>query len=206
MPHRQALLVFVKNPVLGRVKTRLAAQIGDEAALAVYRKLLDATHRATVDLPVRKYLFYADAIDTDDPWEAHRYYKLVQRGADLGARMRAAFELILGEPGIERAVLIGSDCPELDAGLIMKAFVALETHEYVIGPAKDGGYYLVGMRRMTPELFQNKRWSTDTVLADSLDDLRGTGHRVYLLPERCDVDQVEDLPADFLDQIPGRHR
>lgn len=206
MPYHQALIIFVKNPVLGRVKTRLAEQIGPDAALAVYEKLLRITHDATVDLPVRKFLFYSDFIDLADGWEPHRYHKLLQQGADLGERMRAAFELVLSDPATERALIIGSDCPELSSDLITKAFVALETHEFVVGPAKDGGYYLLGMRQVPVELFRNKRWSTATVLTETMEDIRRLGYHAYLLPERRDVDEVADLPADFLDQIPGRHR
>lgn len=206
MPYHQALLIFVKNPVLGRVKTRLAGQIGKDAALAVYQKLLRATHAATVDLPVRKFLFYSDFVELADDWEPHRYHKLVQQGTDLGERMQAAFELVLSDPATERAIIIGSDCPDLSQELLLKAFIALETHEFVVGPARDGGYYLLGMRKPTAEVFKNKRWSTGTVLAETLADIRRAGYHAYLLPQLSDVDEVADLPADFLDQIPGRHR
>jgi hypothetical protein len=120
--------------------------------------------------------------------------------------MQAAFELIFRDGTVERAVIIGSDCPDLTGDLILKAFIALETHEFVIGPARDGGYYLLGMRQPTPALFAGKRWSTDSVLAETLETIRQLGGRGYLLPVLSDVDEVADLPAEFLDQIPGRHR
>ncbi|MBC7892133.1 MAG: glycosyltransferase, partial [Sphingobacteriaceae bacterium] len=104
------------------------------------------------------------------------------------------------------AVIIGTDCPDLSADLLTNAFSALETHEFVLGPALDGGYYLLGMRVLEESLFQNKTWSTDSVLRDTLEDIRALGKTVHLLPTLSDVDTPADLPAELLNQLTGHQR
>lgn len=193
MPHRQGIIVFVKNPVLGKVKTRLAKTVGDEKALAIYHQLLQITHDAVIGLPFRKFTFYSDFIDTQDIWENISFNKDIQRGEDLGQRMQHAFDLVLKEPMIERAIIIGSDCPQISPQLITKAFVALETHEVVIGPAQDGGYYLLGMKHVEPALFQNKPWSTSQLLTQTMDELHNLNKTTYLLPYLSDLDEAQDL-------------
>lgn len=206
-PQFEALLIFVKNPRLGRVKTRLARELGDdEQALAIYRYLLRLTREATENLPCRKVLFYSDFVEERDEWSAQIFAKRTQCGADLGERMADAFRQTLHRDGIERAVIIGSDCPDLSPELLTNAFVALETHDFVLGPARDGGYYLLGMKWLEEKIFQNKRWSTATVLAETLDDLRRLGNSVHLLPVLSDVDTAADLPAEVLDQITRHQR
>lgn len=204
--HHQALLIFVKNPRLGRVKTRLAREIGDEQALEIYHLLLRHTRRAAEKLPFRKFLFYSDFVEENDEWSGEIFHKQAQNGAGLGERMCNAFQRVFAEAGITRAVIIGSDCPDVSPELLTKAFLALETHDFVLGPARDGGYYLLGMRQLEEMIFQNKRWSTATVLADTLTDLRGLGKSFYLLPMLSDVDTAADLPAEMLHQITGHQR
>ena len=193
MPHRQGIIVFVKNPVLGKVKTRLAKTVGDEKALAIYHQLLQITHDAVIGLPFRKFMFYSDFIDNQDIWENISFNKDIQRGEDLGERMQNAFDLVLNEPLIERAVIIGSDCPQISAQHITKAFVALETHEVVIGPAQDGGYYLLGMKHVQAPLFQNKPWSSSQLLTETIEELNNLKKTVYFLPLLSDLDEEKDL-------------
>lgn len=193
MPHRQGIIVFVKNPVLGKVKTRLAKTIGDEKALAIYHQLLQITHDAVIGLPFRKFVFYSDFVENEDIWENISFNKDIQRGEDLGERMQHAFDLVLKEPMIERAIIIGSDCPQISPQLITKAFVALETHEVVIGPAQDGGYYLLGMKHVQAHLFQNKTWSSSQLLTETIEELNSLKKTVYFLPLLSDLDEEKDL-------------
>src|SRR4051812_9764031 len=109
---KQALIIFIRNPVLGQVKTRLAKTLGDEQTLSIYKELLRHTHAITQKLPFDKYVFYADGITKGDIWENYIYNKLVQTGNDLGARMQAAFELLFSK-GYQHICIIGSDCYEL---------------------------------------------------------------------------------------------
>ena len=193
MPHRQGIIIFVKNPILGKVKTRLAKTVGDNKALAIYHQLLQLTHDAVICLPFRKFVFYSDFVDNQDIWENNSFQKDIQQGKDLGERMRNAFDLVLNEPLIERAVIIGSDCPQISPQFITKAFVALETHEVVIGPAQDGGYYLLGMKQLEIPIFQNKPWSTSQLFIETIEELQKLKKSVYLLPSLSDLDEAKDL-------------
>jgi rSAM/selenodomain-associated transferase 1 len=195
---RDHLLVFAREPVLGRVKTRLAADIGPEAALAVYRELLGITAAAVAaaQVPATVWLAEAPAPLADParprpewpglPWR-------VQPPAEsLGARMGHAFGQAFAAGGT-RIAIIGTDCPGLTSKLLQAAFAALAAHDVVVGPAADGGYYLLGLREMQPVLFANKNWSTATVLPDTLADAARLGLRVAQLPVLHDVDSGRDL-------------
>ena len=126
---KTALIIFVRRPVLGKVKTRLAATIGDENALLVYRHLLAHTKNITQELAINKFVFYADEIDTDDLWNG--YEKHLQSGDDLGERMKKAFQLLLKE-GFRKIIIIGSDCLEMDACLLNNAFKELNKGAYLL--------------------------------------------------------------------------
>ena len=193
-PH---LLIFAREPVLGRVKTRLAAGIGPAAALAVYRELLVLTATAVVAAQVPATVWLAEAPAAGDPTSSRPEWPglpwRVQLAADLlGARMVQAFDAAFAA-GAGRVVIIGTDCPGLSAELLRQAFDQLLTHELVIGPADDGGYYLLGMNQLHAELFDNKVWSTATVLSDTLADAARLGLRVAQLPTLHDVDSAQDL-------------
>jgi len=207
LPHsHQALLIFAKNSRLGHVKTRLARELGDEQALHIHRYLLRLTRRAVEKVPFRKILFYSNFVEENDDWNPVIFDKRGQVGADSGDRLCNAFRRVFAEEGIRRAVLIGTDCPDLSPELITKAFLALETHDFVFGPARDGGYYLLGMKELEEKIFQDKRWGTPSVLPDTLADLRGLGKTFYLLPVLSGVSSSEDLPAEMLGQITGNQR
>lgn len=172
------------------MKTRLAKDIGDLAALQVYEFLLDHTRRITQELPVKKWVYYSDFIPSEDIWEEKSFVKKIQKGKDLGERMHNAFAEVFAE-GFEKIIIIGSDIFELSTEDILAAFQELEVNTYVIGPALDGGYYLLGMTSLTPGLFQNKAWSTPRVLEDTLTDLEG--EKIAILEVRNDVDTLEDI-------------
>jgi rSAM/selenodomain-associated transferase 1 len=204
-PHHQhqALLIFVKNPRHSRAKPQIARELGEEKALEIHQCLLDGTRRATEKLPFQKFLLYADFVEETDAWNGKFFNKQVQHGADPGERMATAFRQVLAQPEITRAVLIGCDCPELSGQLITKAFLALETHDFVVGPTPAGGYYLLGMKQVQEEIFEKKHWGLTSVLPDTLTDLRRLKQSFYLLPTLRAVETAADLPAEVLDQITG---
>lgn len=191
------LLVFAREPELGRVKTRLAAGIGAEAALAVYRELLALTAAAVTAAQVPATVWLAEAPAEADPtqprpeWPGLPWRVQPAAGA-LGERMAQAFGEAFAA-GAGRVVIIGTDCPGLSAELLRQAFDQLLSHELVVGPADDGGYYLLGMNKLHAELFTNKAWSTATVLPDTLADAARLGLRVAHLPTLHDVDSAQDL-------------
>ncbi|QMU28690.1 TIGR04282 family arsenosugar biosynthesis glycosyltransferase [Adhaeribacter radiodurans] len=189
--NKKLLLIFVKNEVFGKVKTRLAASIGEEKALQVYKVLLKRTYEITLPLPVTKAVYYSDFIQEDN-WSPPFYDNYVQSGQDLGERMQHAFEQAF-TAGYEQVCIIGSDCYELTEEIILQAFDKLERNDVVIGPAQDGGYYLLGMKVLNESFFKGKKWSTDSVLPDTLNNIKAAGQTVALLPELTDVDEEKDL-------------
>ncbi|MCP9236380.1 TIGR04282 family arsenosugar biosynthesis glycosyltransferase [Lewinella sp. JB7] len=187
-----ALLIMVKNPVAGRTKTRLAQDVGHEKALEMYRVLMRHTRDQAAGLKgVTRYLHYSERVDVADDWPNDDFIKLVQMGPGLGERMAAAFDRAFARDH-DRVVIIGSDCPGVTTELLNNAFAALADHEVVIGPALDGGYYLLGMRHPHPELFAGMEWSTAEVLEQTLARTRERGLTVKQLAALSDVDHLED--------------
>lgn len=194
------LLIFAREPVLGRVKTRLAAGIGPDAALATYRELLTltATAVAAAQVPATVWLAEAPAPPADaahprPEWPGHPWQVQPAAGS-LGERMRHAFAAAFAA-GASRVVIIGTDCPGLTADLLRQAFAQLATHDLVVGPATDGGYYLLGMSTLHADLFADKQWSTAAVLPATLADAARLGLRVAQLPPLADIDSAHDLAA-----------
>ena len=140
-----ALIIFVRNPKLGKVKTRLAKTIGNEKALEVYNDLLFHTMTETQNLDCDKYVFYDENIETKDLWSEKIYEKQMQFGKDLGAKMQNAFQTLF-DLGYQNCIIIGSDLFDLETNHIYEAFNKLKRNEAVIGPAEDGGYYLLGLK------------------------------------------------------------
>lgn len=198
MEQTKLLLLFVRNPELGKVKTRLAATVGPEVALEVYIHLLQHTRQVTQQLPVDKLVYYAEKIAHTDNWPDDIYQKALQHKGDLGEKMNAAFENAFAS-GYTSVVIIGSDCQQLTQEIIQQAFAALETHDVVIGPALDGGYYLLGMKKLHPPFFRNKQWSTEHVFPDTLEDTRALHLTYTLLPILSDVDKAEDFDFSELE-------
>ncbi len=191
------LIIFSKNPLAGFVKTRLAASIGAEEALRVYEELRAITERAAAGADCSRAVFYSDYIPEEDLFLDGGTGAHLQQGADLGERMHRA--IVEGfRLGFRQVVLIGTDCPELSAFLIDRAFEALESHDAVIGPARDGGFYLVGLTRPVPELFLQRQWSHGEVLRDTLAILGGQQAETAILPALSDIDTIEDLIGSSL--------
>lgn len=185
-----ALLIFIRNPELGKVKTRLAKIIGDAKALVVYEDLLQHTMGQTQNINCDKFVFYGSAIGEGDIWNEAFFQKRLQSKGDLGDKMQAAFELLFGE-GYTNCIIVGSDLFDLKTEIIESAFTELQKNDVVLGPAEDGGYYLLGLKEMHRPLFQNKDWGSSTVFTDTLKDLET--HRTHLLPTLNDIDTFEDL-------------
>lgn len=187
----ETLIIFIRRPELGKVKTRLARTLGEEEALRIYLLLCDKTRAAAEDVEVKRLLFYTDGPIPVDDWSETRFDKRIQFPGDLGARMSAAFNTAF-EEGARRAVIIGSDCPELNGALLRQAFEDLKKQDAVIGPVADGGYYLLGLRRPCPELFQDMPWSTESVRVETEKRLRAAGLNYTLLPRLSDIDTADD--------------
>ncbi|MBX7241365.1 MAG: TIGR04282 family arsenosugar biosynthesis glycosyltransferase [Bacteroidia bacterium] len=186
------LILFVKHPVPGQVKTRLAADTNTETALSVYNALLEYTETCVREVPVKKRVAYGNFIPETDFWQEKGYERSMQSGDTLGKRMSNAISEAQKE-GYSKVVLIGSDCAELSPKILTEAFENLQKHSVVIGPAGDGGYYLIGMSGYFPFIFENKDWSTDSVLPSTLSDLKKHNISFKLLPELNDIDTLEDL-------------
>ncbi len=137
MQKHSLLIIFYRNPELGKVKTRLAKSVGDEKALAIYIKLSSYTRGITEDLTVTKVIYYSEFADTEDHWPNTSYQKRVQQGNNLGEKMHNAFSNAFSE-GYKSVCIIGTDCLELTSPMVTNAFMQLTTHDAVIGPAVDG--------------------------------------------------------------------
>ncbi|OPY68788.1 MAG: 2-phospho-L-lactate guanylyltransferase [Syntrophorhabdaceae bacterium PtaU1.Bin034] len=191
------LIVFVRSPVKGEVKTRLAKTIGDEATLALYRCFVSDT-LATIRLagyPAVAFFYPPEAFEAVRDWLGNDITCVPQEGGDLGERMLAAFRKAF--VGCSRAVLVGSDCPDLPPGLLHEAFNGLKTHDAVIGPAGDGGYYLIGFNSagFLEAPFGGIEWGGPKVFEDTVAILRENGVDVRMLPPWNDIDEYDDLRA-----------
>lgn len=186
------LIILVKNPVLGKAKTRLAATIGDEKALDIYKFLLGKTKQETIDLPTDKVVYYSGFIDHSDLWDNDKYLKMLQPSGGLGDKISSAFNQAFAD-GYQRVCIIGSDSYDLKQIHLESAFKALQRNEAVIGPAEDGGYYLLGMSQMNALLFENKNWSTETVASDTIKDFKALSLSYEVLPTLNDIDTEADL-------------
>ncbi|MDR5589195.1 TIGR04282 family arsenosugar biosynthesis glycosyltransferase [Christiangramia sp. SM2212] len=184
------LLIFTKNPVAGKVKTRLAKDLGDDKALEIYKFLIDHTVKFTTSVNSSKQVYYSDAVNENDIWSNDIFSKRKQNGDDLGIRMENAFQTGFNE-GFRKIIVIGSDMYDINTEDIKKAFQKLNDHEYVIGPALDGGYYLFGMKSLNSDVFKNKEWGTSSVLKDTLKEL--DSEDVAFLETRNDVDLLDDI-------------
>ena len=187
---KNLIIVFTRNPELGKVKTRLAKTIGDESALNIYKFLLEHTEKTIRNIDSDKAVYYSFKIRDNDIWDNTIYQKKQQRGSDLGFRMLNAFENGFSN-NYEKIIIIGSDLLDLHPSHINEAFNKLDNRDVVIGPAEDGGYYLLGLKFIPPNIFSNKNWGTSSVLKDTLDDLISLN--VHLLKELNDIDTFDDI-------------
>jgi rSAM/selenodomain-associated transferase 1 len=192
-PSRNGLIVFLRTPEAGKVKTRLAADIGNTGALRIYRKLVQHTLQVCSEANVGRYLFYDQHLPDPADRDPRFHYRL-QHGNTLGERMYNAFNTVFDE-GCTRSVIIGSDCAELTKAHISTAFDLLSANDSVLGPAKDGGYYLLGLNTLHPSIFSDKQWSTSTVLEHTIRDIDALGWSLATLEPLSDIDTLADVKS-----------
>lgn len=191
------LIVFVKYPAPGSVKQRLAQQIGPDAATNIYRQIAEAVVNNTAPQEAADYAVEICFDPKDDKhlvrtWLTSKDRFSAQQGTGLGERMRNAFTYAF-ESGFKQVILIGSDCPDISRQIILQGFALLQQKDIVIGPAYDGGYYLIGLRQHREDIFQDIEWGTGKVFQQTCDKIKAAGLSVSLLPTLRDVDRVEDL-------------
>lgn len=190
------VLFFVKYPIQGKIKTRLATELGEEVVVELYKNfVLDMLSTIwRLNVPIRIYFHPESAGDKMKGWLGEQYAYIAQEGSNLGQRMKNALAQTF-EENFSRAILVGSDIPDLPADFLIQALQSLESHHAVIGPSSDGGYYLIGFSKahFLPEAFDGISWSTENVFQQTIDVLEGHSGNVHILPEWFDVDTPVDL-------------
>lgn len=200
-----ALIVFIRNPVLGKVKTRIASETSDAVALNIYLNLCAITRSLAGKFKGPRYLYYSDFIEPDDEWHNEDFIKKVQEGIHLGDKMYSAFKEVMNFS--QSCILIGSDCPYLHPDHFLQSIEYLKRNDCVIGPALDGGYYLIGLKKIIPEIFSGISWGSARVLNETLTKLKENHYSTVLLEKLEDIDSKENwndylsrksiLPTDF---------
>lgn len=194
---RERLIVFTRYPEPGKAKTRLIPVLGSEGAAKLHRQMTEHTMlqvrelQACCPLSVEVYFAGSDEQQMQN-WLGSDIVYQPQAEGDLGSRMAQAFQAAFSS-GMDSAIIIGTDCPGLNTKLIAKAFQALEQNELVLGPATDGGYYLIGLRRLIPKLFKGISWGTSEVLQQTVAIAEKLKLAIAYLPPLSDVDRPEDL-------------
>jgi len=186
----QALIIFVKNPKLGHVKTRIAKTAGDARALQIYIELMKHTRKIALSTNSSRLLFYSQEINRVDNWSNDDFQKHLQVETDLGGRMSAAFAK--GFEAHDKVVIIGSDCASLTPAIVQEAFDALDKKDFVVGPTFDGGYYLLGMRKFQPSVFDKVKWSTESVFPTTIERINALDATYHLTERLSDIDFEED--------------
>ncbi|MFT4534112.1 MAG: rSAM/selenodomain-associated transferase 1 [Saprospiraceae bacterium] len=194
-----SIIVFIKNPRLGQVKTRLAKDVGDEKALEIYLQLTAHTHKVLAAVPdVNRCVYYSEFIGKSDDWSEDTFVKCLQSEGDLGDKIKYAFSDVFKQS--DKAIIIGSDCAQISADHIQTAINLLENNNVVIGPSLDGGYYLLGIDSHYQFLFEDIKWSTDSVLEDTKSKALGNGLIVAEIETLSDIDYIEDWEKYGLDK------
>ena len=188
---QKGIIIFQKNAELGKVKTRLAETMGKKEALEIYQILVNYTHQQVQQVPCQKLLYFSEFLESSSDWENEGYTLKLQTAGNLGGKMANAFQAEF-ENGFTQLVIIGTDCPEINPEIIEEAFEKLKKADVVLGPATDGGYYLLGMNQFFPGLFKNIPWSSEDVLAATKNFLVTNKITFDTLPLISDVDYQED--------------
>lgn len=188
---KRFLIIFVKNPIAGKVKTRIARTVGDDEALRIYRILLEMAKATALGVDAERLLCYSDEVIEDDAWSPLFFRKEKQADGDLGQRMAAAFARAFAL-GAEKALIVGSDCPDLSAAIVRQAYDALDAADVCMGPTLDGGYYLLGMKRPCVALFEDVAWSTEKVADQTRQKVAAAGLKLAELPLLNDIDEEKD--------------
>lgn len=189
IPVDAGLVVFLRLPEKGKVKTRLAATLGEEAALEIYKKLVSITLDIVIRSEIPTYLFYTDGLPPASTRDARFSYH-IQADGDLGSRMADALSFVLSLH--QKALIIGSDCPGLTPEILDAGYRSLDEKDIVLGPADDGGYYLLGCSELHPAVFANIKWSTSSVLDQTIEKIKEANLSYCLLEKLHDIDTAED--------------
>ncbi len=201
----ERLIIFARYPEPGKVKTRLIPSLGALGAAQFYRQMAEQTLAQARQLQGQRSLqvdvrFVGGSYELMQDWLGRVLSYTPQGDGDLGARMERSLQSAF-DAGIQRVIIIGTDCPDLDVQIMEQAFQSLEQHDLVLGPAQDGGYYLIGLRQPVPELFTGIAWSTSVVLQQTVEIAQELGLAIAYLPTLSDIDRPEDLlqckPFDF---------
>ena len=184
------VIVFCKNSLIGKVKTRLAKSIGGLNALKIHDLLVSKTISVLKQIENDVVVFHSDFIPNDNKWSFTKFQK-IQNGKDLGVRMKKAFEWGF-EVGYQKICIIGTDLWTVDKKIFRETFISLKKIDIVFGPAKDGGYYLLGLKKINYSIFNLNSWGTSKVLDDTVKKIDNT-ETVCYLQELNDIDTEEDL-------------
>lgn len=188
---QNAVIVFVKNPEPGKVKTKLAKDIGDDAAADAYKQLLQHTHDVLLKVDADKFIFYLGDVNRLDLWENSFFYKQIQHGNDFGERMQHAFAFLF-QLQYEKVIIMTSDSPQLSPDHVKEAFDLLSTHDVCIGPNTSGAYYLLGLRKLYLPFFLNKDWNSHTVYSSTLKDAAAAVLAVATIDQLRVVEKMND--------------
>ncbi|MBI3189340.1 MAG: TIGR04282 family arsenosugar biosynthesis glycosyltransferase [Ignavibacteriales bacterium] len=191
-----ALIVFARYPHPGKVKTRLAQTLGNTKAVELYRACVEHIFNECNKLSdnTKKFLFFADEDDASsiERWVPRQFRYVPQLGNTLGERMSNAFSHVFNI-GLKKAIIVGTDVPDITANVLKEAINSLDDADVVIGPSRDGGYYLLGMNQFHPELFDDIPWSTNVVFERTMAMIQRLGLRVKSLTTLMDIDTEADL-------------
>ena len=189
---KEVLSIFVKNLIPGTVKKRLAKDLGIDLAIEIYKELVGITAETTDILEINKCVYYSDYIESNDQFDDAKYQKHIQEGKDLGQRMQNCFYDAF-ELDFDKMILIGSDTPDITDQIISQGFAELDKHDIIIGPAQDGGFYLIGMKKPHENLLNKRAYGHEEVLNELLDEIENRNLSVFKLPTLIDIDVKDDL-------------
>ncbi len=189
---KEVLSIFVKNLIPGTVKTRLAKDLGIDVAIEIYKELVRITAEATNTLKIDKCVYYSEYIESNDQFDDAKYQKHIQEGKDLGQRMQNCFYDAF-ELNFDKIILIGSDTPDITDQIISQGFAELDKHDIIIGPAQDGGFYLIGMKEPHENLLNKRTYGHEQVLNELLKEIENRNLSVFKLPTLIDIDVKDDL-------------
>ena len=184
------VLVFCKNQIIGKVKSRLALKIGQKKAFLIYSELVDKTASIVNSLSSEVHVYYSDYIEENDKFHSSKIKKFIQKGNNLGDRIINALNISF--KNFSPVVVIGSDLWKLEISDIEDTFRILKNKNVVIGPSNDGGYYLIGMNYLDTKIFENKNWGQESVLNDTIRDIDDKTN-IHLLDKKTDIDTYDDL-------------
>jgi rSAM/selenodomain-associated transferase 1 len=192
-----AIIVFTRFPVEGKVKTRLAKNTGNKFAVSFFRACAEHTFKELIKIKETGsdlFLFCSEEneIEQVKQWTGNNFDYYSQQGSDLGLRMYNAFDSVF-KKSYKKVIIIGTDAPDVNMNIIQSAISVLDNYSVVIGPANDGGYYLLGIKSKLIDLFSGIEWSTDSVFDTTIEKLNNSKIKYFMLDELTDIDTLEDL-------------